>query len=98
MAAVQELVLRRRDANVILESLATSRDLQDRYVAAEALVAVAGVSPAAVAKDLAGQLAGDPDPLIAARAQQVTAAIADVTDREREEHYHRFWRLPQSRA
>jgi hypothetical protein len=98
MAAVQELVLRRRDANVILESLATSRDLQDRYVAAEALVAVAGVSPAAVATDLAGQLAGDPDPLIAARAQQVTAAIADVTDRDREEYYHRFWRLPQSRA
>jgi hypothetical protein len=98
MAAVQQLVLRRSDANVILESLAASPDLQDRHVAAEALLAVSGVSPAAVAKDLAEKLAADPDPLIAARAQEVTAAIADVTDRDREEHYHRFWRLPQPRG
>jgi hypothetical protein len=90
MAAVQELVLYRRDAYVIFESLAASADLHDRHAVAQALLDVAEVKPAAVARDLAECLASDPDPLIAAKAQQVMAAIEHVTDRDRRECYRRF--------
>ncbi len=90
MAAVQELVLHRRDAYVIFESLAARADLLDRHAVAQALLGVAGVKPAAVARDLAERLASDPDPLIAAKAQQVMAAIEDVTDTGHADCYRRF--------
>jgi hypothetical protein len=90
MAAVQELVLHRRDAYVIFGSLAVSGDLHDRHAVAQALLEVAEVKPAAVARDLAERLASDPDPLIAAKAQQVMAAIEDVTDRDHADCYRRF--------
>jgi hypothetical protein len=90
MAAVQELVLHRRDAYVIFESLATRADLHDRHAVAQALLDVAEVKPAAVARDLAERLASDPDPLIAAKAQQVMAAIEDVTDQDHADCYRRF--------
>jgi len=90
VAAVQELVLHRRDAYVIFESLAASADPHDRHAVAQALLEVAEVKPAAVARDLAELLASDPDPLIAAKAQQVMAAIGHVTDRDRADCYRRF--------
>ena len=94
MAAVQELVLRRPDAYVIFESLAASDDLHDRHAVAQALLGVAGVKPAAVARHLAERLAADPDPLIAAKAQEIITAIAHVTDRERTDCFRRFGLLP----
>jgi hypothetical protein len=90
MAAVQELVLHRRDAYVIFESLAAGADLHDRHAVAQALLEVAEVKPAAVARDLAERLASDPDPLVAAKAQQVIAAIGHVTDTDHADCYRRF--------
>jgi hypothetical protein len=90
MAAVQELVLHRRDAYVIFESLAAGADLHDRHAVAQALLEVAEVKPAAVARDLAERLASDPDPLVAAKAQQVIAAIGHVTDTDHANCYRRF--------
>ncbi len=77
MAAVQELVLHRRDAYVILRALAASAEARDRFAVAAALLAVAGTRPAAVARTLAQQLARDPDELVAAKAAEVMA----VTER-----------------
>ncbi len=82
MAAVQELATRRRDALVILEALAASADLRDRHAAATALLAVAQARPAAVDAGLAGRLAGDPDPLVAARAAEVMTALGPGVDRD----------------
>lgn len=90
MAAVEELVLHRPDAYVIFESLATSADLHDRYAIAQALLDMAEVNPAAVARDLAERLASDPDPLIAAKAQQVIEAIGPITDRDQTDCHRRF--------
>jgi DNA alkylation repair enzyme len=85
MAAVQELVQQRRDAQVILESLAASADPQDRHAAAVALLGVAAADPAAAAAALAEQLAGDRDPLVAAKAREIITVIeqAAVPDRAR---------------
>jgi hypothetical protein len=90
MAAIQELVLHRRDAYAILAALAADGKPRDRYAVADALLAVASVRPAAVAQDLAQRLAQDPDPLIAAKAQEVLAAIEPVTDADRAQCYGRF--------
>ena len=75
MAATAELVLHRRAAYVIFESLAASADTRDRFAVAVALLGVAAVRPAAVARGLAQQLAGDADPLIAGKAREVMTAI-----------------------
>jgi hypothetical protein len=90
MAAIQELVLHRRDAYAILDALAAGGKPRDRYAVADALLAVASVRPAAVAQDLAQRLAQDPDPLIAAKAQEVLAAIEPVTDADRAQCHGRF--------
>jgi hypothetical protein len=82
MAAVKELVLSRPDAYVIFESLAASTEPQDRHAVAQALLDVAAVRPGAVARELAERLLGDPDPLVAQKAQEVIAAIEDVTEAE----------------
>jgi hypothetical protein len=75
MAATAELVRHRRAACVIFESLAASADARDRFAVAVALLGVAAVRPAAVPAGLAERLAGDPDPLIAAKAREVMMAI-----------------------
>ncbi len=75
MAAVQMLARHRPDAQVILECLAASADARDRHAAAVALLGVAEVSPAAVPGGLARQLADDADPLVAAKAADVVAAL-----------------------
>jgi hypothetical protein len=90
LAAVKELVLTRRDACAVLESLAASAEPQDRYAAAQALLEIAVVKPAAVAPGLAGRLAGDADPLVAGRASEVMTAIENVTDDERAGCYGHF--------
>jgi hypothetical protein len=75
MAATTQLVRQRRAAYVIFESLAASADPRDRFAVAVALLGVAAAQPAAEARDLAERLAGDPDPLIAAKAREVMTAI-----------------------
>jgi hypothetical protein len=91
MAAVQELVLHRRDAYVILESLGTSADARDRFAVAAALLAIAQVRPAAVARGLAAKLADDADRLVAAKAAEVMSATEQVTERDHAACYGRFW-------
>jgi hypothetical protein len=76
LAAVRELAGRRPDAQVILESLAAGPDPQDRHAAAAALLAVAEVRPGAVPPGLARRLAGDADPLVAAKAREAMEAVA----------------------
>ena len=90
MAAVKELVLTRRDAAAVLESLAGSPEPQDRHAVAEALLDIAGVKPAAVAAGLADRLTGDADPLVAGKAREVLTAIERVTDDERAGCYGHF--------
>ena len=92
MAAVQELALHRREAYAIFNSLAASDDTRDRMAVAAALLGLAGVRPAAVARALAERLSEDPDPLIAEKARDVLAATEQVTDREHAECYQRFWK------
>jgi hypothetical protein len=90
MAAVKELVLSRRDAYVILDSLCASAEPQDRHAVAQALLDVAAVRPAAVARQLAERLLEDPDPLVARQAQDVLTAIEHVSDADRAACYARF--------
>ena len=90
MAAVKELILTRRDANAILESLAGSAEPQDRQAVAEALLDIAGVKPAVVAAGLADRLAGDADALVARKAREVVTAIERVTGDERAGCYGHF--------
>jgi hypothetical protein len=90
MAAVKELVLRRRDAYAILESLCASAEPQDRYAVAQVLLDVAAVRPAAVARNLAERLLEDPDPLVAHKAQDVLTAVEHVSDADRAACYARF--------
>jgi hypothetical protein len=94
MAAVQELALHRREAYAIFSSLAGSDDARDRFAVAAALLGLAGVRPAAVARGLAERLSEDPDPLIAEKARNVLSATEQVTDREHAECYQRFWKTP----
>jgi GNAT superfamily N-acetyltransferase len=91
MAAVQELVLHRRDAYVVLESLGASADARDRFAVAAALLAIAQVRPAAVARGLATRLADDADGLVAAKAAEVMSATEQVTERDHAACYGRFW-------
>jgi hypothetical protein len=90
MAAVKELVLSRRDAYVIFESLSASPEPQNRHAVAQALLDVAAVKPAAVSRDLAERLVDDPDPLVAQKAQELMTAIEHVTDDERADCYGHF--------
>ena len=74
LAATAELALHRPDAQVILESLAASGDVTQRHAAATALLAIAGVKPAAAPAGLVRRLADDPDPLVAAKAREALEA------------------------
>ncbi len=96
MAAAQELVLHRRDAYVVFESLAASADPRDRFAVAAALLAIAAVRPAAVARGLAARLAGDADELIGAKAAEVMTATEHVADRDHAACYGRFWDVPKA--
>jgi hypothetical protein len=98
LAAVAELVPRRPDACVILESLAASADAYDRYAAAAALLSVAGIRPAAVPAALAGQLAGDADPLVAAKAQEAVSAVEQAADPDGADRHRPSEALPKARA
>ena len=90
LAAAKELVLTRRDAHVIFESLNASAEPRDRHAVAEALLDVAAVNPAAVASGLAERLLDDCDPLVTQKAREVMAAIQHVTEAERAVCYARF--------
>ena len=90
MAAAAELALHRREAYAIFNSLAASDDARDRFAVAAALLGLAEVRPAAVARSLAERLSEDPDPLIAEKARDVLDATEHVTEREHAECYRRF--------
>lgn len=90
MAAVKELVLSRREAYLILESLSASAEPQNRHAVAQALLDVAAVKPAAVARELAERLLDDPDPLVAQKAREVMTAIEHVADGEHADCYGHF--------
>jgi hypothetical protein len=90
IAAVKELVLSRRDAYAILDSLCESAESRDRHAVAQALLDVAAVRPAAVAAGLAERLLTDPDPLVARQARDVLTAIEHVSDADRAVCYSRF--------
>ena len=98
MAAVAELVSRRPDACVILESLAASADAHDRYAAAAALLGVAEIRPAAAPAALAGQLAGDADPLVAAKAREAVTVAEQAADSERAGRHRQAEALRRLRA
>ena len=98
MAAVAELVRRRPDACVILESLAASADIRDRYEAAAALLGVARIQAAAVPAALARQLAGDADPLVAAKGQEVVTTIEQAAGPEDAGRHRSSETLPRLHA
>jgi hypothetical protein len=90
LAAAKELALTRRDAYVIFESLGAAAQVRDRHAAAQALADIAAVRPSAVAGGLAARLADDADPVVAARARDVMAAIGQVSDADRADCYGHF--------
>jgi hypothetical protein len=90
LSAVKQLVLSRRDAYVIFESLSASAEPRDRHAVAQALLDVAAVRPAAVARELAERFLEDPDPLVASKAQEALTAVEQVSDAERAACYLRF--------
>lgn len=92
LAAAKELVLTRREAYVIFESLSDSPAAQDRHAVAQALLEIAGIRPDAVAAELALRLQGDADPLVAAKAGEAIALIGQVSSAEPEDGYGHFAR------
>ncbi len=75
MAITKLLMLRRKHARLILDSLALSPDPQDRYEVAAALTDLAIVGASAVPPDLAKRLAKDADNLVASKAREVVNTI-----------------------
>ncbi len=84
MAATKQLLLRRRAARIIFDTLATSEDSETRYAVAAALLDVATIDATAVPRDLAEKLARDSDELVADKAREVIVAIGDRGDDERD--------------
>ena len=84
MAATKQLLLRRRAARIILDTLATNEDSDTRYTVASALLDVASIDVTAVPRDLAEKLARDSDGLVAGKAREVIAVIGDRPDGERD--------------
>ena len=70
--------------------LGGSAEPQDRHAVVQALLDVAAVRPAAVARELAERLLEDPDALVARQAQDVLTAIEDVSGAGRAAGYARF--------
>ena len=81
MAAAKLLMLRRRSARILFDTLAGSEETDDRYTAATALRDVASVDPLAVPRDLAERLAQDPDDLVAAQGEALLGEIGEPPDR-----------------
>jgi hypothetical protein len=94
LAAAKELVLTRREAYVIFESLSDSPAAQDRHAVAQALLDIAGIRPDAVAAELAQRLQGDADPLVAAKAGEVVALIGRASNAGAGNGYGHFARGP----
>lgn len=82
MAAVKLLLLKRRPARAIFDSLAVSGDPVDRFAVAEALLDVARVDPIAAPRDLAERLAMDPDEEVASKGKEALAAIPKRDENE----------------
>lgn len=82
MAAAKLLMLRRRSARILFDTLAGSEETDDRYTAATALRDVASVDPLAVPRDLAERLARDPDDLVAAQGGALLGEIGEPPDRD----------------
>jgi hypothetical protein len=68
---------------LIFDQLASSDDPEDRYAVAAALLDVAQIDPWGAPRDLATQLAGDPDEDVATMGRQ---ALAAIPKREEDEH------------
>jgi len=84
MAAAKQLLLHRRAARIVFDNLAASKDPEDRYAVAAALLDIAHVDPMAVPHDLAKSLAADGDELVAAKAREVLKAIVERREDERD--------------
>jgi hypothetical protein len=78
MAAVKQLLLRRRAARVIFDNLARSEHPDNRFAVATALLDTAQVDPRAVPRDLAERLAADDDELVANKAADLLAGLAEA--------------------
>lgn len=87
LAAVKELCLTRRAAMTIFWNLGSSADAQDRQYTVDALLDIVRVRPQVIQRELATQLAGDPDHDIAESARRVLQHTATVTP---EDHYRAF--------
>lgn len=84
MAATKQLMLHRRSARTIFDTLARSDDSDDRYAVAAALLDVASADARVVPRDLAERLAHDRDELVAAKGGEGLAALWDRSDGERD--------------
>jgi len=84
MAVAKQLLLHRRAARVVFDTLAGSDDSDDRYAVAAALRDVARVDPTASPRDLAEQLTRDGDQLVADKAQEALEAIGPTREGERD--------------
>jgi hypothetical protein len=84
MAVVKQLLLHRRAARVVFDTLAGSDDSDDRYAVAAALLDVAHVDPTASPRDLAERLTRDGDQLVAVKAREALEAIGPIREGERD--------------
>lgn len=84
MAAAKLLLLKRRTARVIFDSLAESDDSDERYAVAAALRDVARVDPTVIPRDLVEKLCTDQHELVAAEARKVLAVRGIREENERD--------------
>jgi hypothetical protein len=89
MAITKSLMLRRRDARLIIDRLSRSDSVDDRYAAARALLDVAQVDPLAAPRDVAKRLALDPEQLVRGKA---TAALEAMGPLDEQAEWRR-WRV-----
>jgi hypothetical protein len=90
MAVVKQLMLTRRHARIILDRLAVSNAVEDRYAVAVALLDLCRVEPAAVPPDLVQRLVGDKDELVRDKAQEVAQVISALPKDAYEKRYKPF--------
>jgi Holliday junction resolvase-like predicted endonuclease len=89
-AGAKQLMLRRADARIIFELMASSKDPSDRQYAASDLLEVARIEPRAIPADLANSLANDSDGAVASSATELLHVIANVNDQERIRYFNSF--------
>ena len=75
MAAAKQLLLRRRAARIIFDSLARSEMTDNRYAVVVALADVAEFDRRAVPRNLVATLTGDQDELVARKAAEVLKVL-----------------------